>query len=231
MISALKNVQQYVKRKGLRGTLNSVFRHYVYRHEQLLWLERDLVTPMPPHQLKATPPLRLVPITVDNVQAFGKYFGDRVETMRELAAEGHIGQMWLDEQGAACAFVWASPGDYHDSHHHHCWFRVKPGQYFQFGAESARPYWGTRITVDAQWALWEVMAAKGYHTVVDICESNNIPALRMHIRLGYKEQGRIMHIHHLFGRWKLFGESRYSDSRLEPLRKAPRRNAAAATVN
>jgi L-amino acid N-acyltransferase YncA len=55
--------------------------------------------------------------------------------------------------------------------------------------------------------------------VVDVCEWHNTPALKLHIRTGYSEQGRIMNIYKLFGRWRLFRETRYTGSRLESLRK------------
>ncbi|AIR90814.1 GNAT family N-acetyltransferase [Pseudomonas cremoricolorata] len=227
MILALDTLKRALQRKGLRGICVSAFRHFVYRQEQLLWLERDLVTPPPPHQLRPSPPLRMARISADNAPAFARHFGDRVETMRELAQEGHIGLMWLDEDDDACAFVWASPGDYHDHHYYGCWFRVQPGEYFQFGGESIRRCWGTQISTDAQLTLWQEMAGRGYRKVVDVCESQNIPALRLHLRMGYREQGRIQHVHYLFGRWKLFHQSRYSGSRIEHLRNLSRPPQAA----
>ncbi|WP_312936101.1 GNAT family protein [Pseudomonas sp.] len=228
MNHALSTLQQYVKRKGLRGAFNGLIRRFVYRHEELLWMERDLVTPPPPHQLKAYPPLRMERISVHNVQAFARHFGDRIQTMRDLAAEGHTGLMWLDERDDCCVFIWASTRDYHDRHYYGCWFAVQPGEYFQFGGESARRYWGTQISTDAQLRMFQEMAAQGFVKVVDVCESHNIPALRLHLRMGYHEQGRVVHIHHLFGRWKLFRETRYSGSCLAPLRKAAAPSAAAA---
>jgi hypothetical protein len=94
-------VSQQIKQKGLRATLAKAWKHYVFSHQELLWMERDLVSPVPPHSLKPYPPLRVVKITADNASAFARYFGDRVGTMAELANEGHTGLMHLDEQGDA----------------------------------------------------------------------------------------------------------------------------------
>jgi hypothetical protein len=102
--------QPQIKQKGLRVTLAKAWKHYVFSHQELLWMERDLVSPVPPHSLKPYPPLRAVTITADNASAFARYFGDRVGTMAELANEGHTGLMHLDEQGDAVGLSGAASG-------------------------------------------------------------------------------------------------------------------------
>lgn len=72
------------------------------------------------------------------------------------------------------------------------------------------------------------MAGRGFKKVVDVCDSANIQALKMHVRLGYQEQGRITHVYDLFGHWRFFRETRYNESRLEALRKPQRPVATAA---
>ena len=218
-MNALAKLKQRIHQKGLGATLKSAFKHYVFFHWELLWMERDLVSPVPPHTLKPYAPLRVETITVHNVQCFARHFGDRVDTMRELAAEGHTGLMFLNDDNDAVAFIWGSLRHYHDRHYYGCWFPVEPGEFFEFGGELARPYWGTSLSVDLQLALWQAMAEQGCDKVVDVCETHNIPALKLHLRMGYKEQGRVMHVYGLFGRWKFFRETRYSGSRLDALRK------------
>ncbi|UZE09737.1 N-acetyltransferase [Pseudomonas sp. B21-053] len=229
-MSILKKLSDHIKQKGLRATLQKIWKHYVFSHQELIWMERDLVTPIPPHKLRPYKPLRLETITAQNAVAFGKHFGDRIGTMAELANEGHTGHMYLNEDGDAVAFIWGSKGNYYDRHYYGCWFPVKPGEFFEFGGEQIRAYWGTTLSVDFQLNLWKAMADQGCNKVVDVCEFHNIPALKLHIRMGYKEQGRIMNVYELFGRWRFYRETRYSDSRLEALRKpAPSTVAAEAT--
>lgn len=227
-MSALQQLQVRIKQKGLRRTFKTVWERYVFFHWELLWMERDLDTPVLPHKLRPYSPVRLVTIDTHNVDAFTKYFGDRVETMRELAAEGHTGLMSLNEEGNAIGFIWGSNRDYHDRHYYGCWFPVKPGEFFEFGGEIIRSYFGTRLSVDGQMALWKAMQAQGCTKVVDVCETHNIPALKLHIRMGYQEQGRVAHVYGLFGRWRLFRETRYNGSRLDPLRKPGRPTVTAA---
>jgi RimJ/RimL family protein N-acetyltransferase len=228
-MNVIEKLRDRIRQKGFRHFFASLWKRYVFFHWELLWMQRDLVTPVPPHKLRPYEGLRKVDITPHNTGAFAKHFGDRVETMAELAAEGHTGHMYLDADGHAVAFIWGSIRDYHDRHYYGCWFPVKPGEFFEFGGEMARPYFGTSLSVDVQVALWEAMAAQGCHTVVDTCETRNIPAMKLHLRMGYHEQGRITHVYGLFGRWRFYRESRYEGSRLEPLRKPERSVVSAVT--
>lgn len=217
---ALRTIHDRIKRKGLRRTLATLWERYVFFHWELLWMERDLTTPVGPHSLREHPPVRLALITEDNADAFARHFGDRVETMRELAREGHTGHMYLDEAGDAVAFIWASTRDYHDRHYYGCTFPVAPGDFFEFGGEMIPAFFGSRLSVDAQVHLWNAMREQGCTRVVDVVETHNVPALKLHVRMGYHEQGRVVHVYGLFGRWKLFRHSQYSGSRLAPLCKA-----------
>lgn len=221
-MNALEKLRQHIKRKGLRATVRLLWRRYMFVHWELLWMKRDLVSPVPPHQLKPYPPLQVKTITVHNTAAFARHFGDRVNIMEELATEGYTGHMYLDGKGDAVAFIWGSTREYHDRHFYGCRFPVKKGEFFEFGGELARAYWGTTLSVDLQLRLWKAMQAQGCHTVVDVCDARNIPALKLHIRMGYQEQGRIQHVYRLFGRWRFLRETRYSDSRLDALRKPSR---------
>ena len=65
--------------------------------------------------------------------------------------------------------------------------------------------------------------------VVDVVETHNLPALKLHVRMGYQEQGRVAHVYCLFGRWKFFRETSYTGSRIEPLCR-PRRVVTAAAA-
>jgi hypothetical protein len=228
-MNMLSKLTEHLRQKGLTATVKKAWKHYIFSHQELLWMERDLVSPVPPHSLKPYPPLRVVKITADNASAFARYFGDRVGTMAELASEGHTGHMHLDDQGDAVAFIWGSSRDYFDRHYYGCMFPVKPGEFFEFGGELTRAYWGTELSVDLQLELWKAMAAQGCDKVVDVCEFHNIPALKLHLRMGYTEQNRIMNVYTLFGRWRFYRESRYSGSRLDALRK-PSRPPVTATA-
>ncbi|MGH8388089.1 MAG: N-acetyltransferase [Pseudomonas sp.] len=228
-MSVLHKLIPHIQQKGLRATLKKAWKHYVFSHEELLWMERDLVSPVPPHKLTPYPPLRLETITAQNTVAFTRHFGERVKTMTELARDGHTGHMYLDEKGDAVGFIWGTVRAYHDRHYYGCRFPVKEGEFFEFALEEIRAYWGTLLSLDLQLNLWKSMQARGCNKVVDVCEAHNIRALKMHIRMGYNEQGRIMNIYKLFGRWRLHRETRYTGSRLDALRK-PKHKPVTAPV-
>ena len=227
-MNIVSKFKQRVRQKGLGATLHSAFKHYVFYHWELLWMERDLVSAVPPHNLRPHKPVRLVTITEDNAVAFARHFGDRVQTMAELAREGHTGHMYLDDADNAVAFIWGSKRDYLERHYYGCTFPVKEGEFFEFGGEMTPSYFGTRLSVDAQVNLWAAMQAQGCNKVVDVVETHNVPAMKLHLRMGYHEQGRVAHVYCLFGRWKFFRETTYSGSRLEQLRKPRAVKTAAA---
>lgn len=229
-MNILQKLHDRIKKKGLRAVLKQLCRHYVYFHEQLVWMERDLVSPIRPHKLRPYPPLRQEAITTGNADAFATYFGDRVETMRELAAEGHTGLMYLDDKGDTVAFIWGSTRDYFDRHFFRCWFPVKPGEFFEFGGELYRAYWGTQLSVDLQLDLWKVMAEQGCNKVVDVFELRNIPAVKLHLRMDYQERGQITHMYCLFGRWRFARDTFYTGSVLGSFLKPAKPVASTAAV-
>ena len=227
-MGALQNLRDKIRRKGLRRVARTLWERHVFYHWELLWMERDLVSAVPPHNLRPHKPVRLVTITEDNAVAFARHFGDRVQTMAELAREGHTGHMYLDDADNAVAFIWGSKRDYLDRHYYGCTVPVKEGEFFEFGGEMTPSYFGTRLSVDAQVNLWAAMQAQGCNKVVDVVETHNVPAMKLHLRMGYHEQGRVAHVYCLFGRWKFFRETTYSGSRLEQLRKPRAVKTAAA---
>ena len=227
-MSAIDKIRERIKQKGLLHTLQSLWKRYVYFHRELLWLGRDLVTPVAPHNLRPYSGLRLVIITPENATALTKYYGNRVKAMAEIAAEGHTGHMYVNEEGDAIGFIWGSARDYFDRHYYGCWFRINPGEFFEFGGEMIPAYFGTSLSMDAQFKLWDAMRAKGCNKIVDVCDTRNIQAMKMHIRMDYQEQGRITHVYDLFGRWRFFRETYYTGSRLTALRKPEQRPVTAA---
>jgi len=218
-MNALQTLRDRIQKKGLRAVLKQLCRRYVFVHSRLVWLEHDVRTPLPPHNLKPYPPMRLEFITVSNADAFARHFGDRVETMRELAAEGYTGLMYLDGQGDTVGFAWGSTRDYFDRHFYRCNFPIQTGEYFQFGGEMIRAYWGSSMSPDMQLEIWKIMADKGCDTMVDVCDLQNIPAIKMHLRMGFQERGKITHVYRLFGHWRFFRDTFYRGSVLDAFRK------------
>ncbi|MBT2337643.1 MULTISPECIES: N-acetyltransferase [Pseudomonas] len=218
-MNVLQKLRDRIRKKGLRAVLKQLCRHYVYFHEQLVWMERDLVSPIRPNNLRPYTPLRREIINTRNTDAFATYFRDHAETMRELAAEGHTGIMYLDDKGDTVAFIWGSTRDYFDRHFFRCWFPIKPGEFFQFCGELYRAYWGTRLSVDLQLDLWKAMAEQGCNKAVAVFELSNVPAVKLHLRMDYQERGQITHMYQLFGRWRFFRDTFYTGSVLDSFRK------------
>ncbi|MBA1190135.1 N-acetyltransferase [Pseudomonas entomophila] len=219
---------QKLRQKGLKRSLKTAFERYVFFHWELIWTERDLSLPIERFKLREHPPLTRLDITPGNVHRFQRHFGDRVGVMREFAEQGHVGHMWIDEAGDVVGVMWSTTDDYYDKHYYGCTFKVAPGQYFAHSGELIRRYYGTRLSQTAQLTMWECMREKGCTTTIDVVESHNVPAMRLHMRMGYVEMGRITHVYGLFGRWRLFRETTYQGSRLEQLCRPLVRGVATA---
>ncbi len=46
-MSIITKVQDRIRHKGLSRTVGTLWKRYVFFHWELLWMERDLVSPVP----------------------------------------------------------------------------------------------------------------------------------------------------------------------------------------
>ena len=45
-MNMLRKLTENLRQKGLTATVKKVWKHYVFSHQELLWMERDLVSPI-----------------------------------------------------------------------------------------------------------------------------------------------------------------------------------------
>lgn len=50
IMSVIEKLQERIRQKGLGRTFSTLWKRYVFFHWELLWMERDLVSPVPPHK-------------------------------------------------------------------------------------------------------------------------------------------------------------------------------------
>ena len=72
-MSVIEKLRERIKQKGLGRTFSTLWKRYVFFHWELLWMERDLISPVPPHKLRPYEGLGKVDITPQNAGAFGKH--------------------------------------------------------------------------------------------------------------------------------------------------------------
>lgn len=189
-----------------------LWRH-VFEHQRLIWLQRELRDA--PGQAQAPDPsVHVEAIAAHNLGPLQRHFPQRMTQIRHLAAEGYTGVMCVDASGDAVAMSWGSTRHYHDRHGSGCWFAADPGAYFEFASEVIAPYRDTRLAMTLHLALAKAMAAQGCHSATTVCQPRDTLAQQACLRMGYKEQGRIMNVYRLFGRWTVSLETRYQGTRL-----------------
>jgi L-amino acid N-acyltransferase YncA len=86
------------------------------------------------------------------------------------------------------------------------------------------------MSADMQLEIWKIMADKGCDTMVDVCDLQNIPAIKMHLRMGFQERGKITHVYRLFGHWRFFRDTFYRGSALGAFQKPDQPVASTAAA-
>ncbi|MDR1888044.1 MAG: hypothetical protein LBQ81_01440 [Zoogloeaceae bacterium] len=216
-MSSIAGLFGKIRRKGWRGTLRILCERFIYRRWELVMLERPLDI-APPMRLSAQR-WRHTRISPETLPKLEKYFSRYLPAVRELLARGLRGDMFLNDEGDAIGMMWVSFQDYYDNHLYHCWVRLPPGCMYQFAGEIAPPWRGVGLPLLGMCIACEEFPQLGYHAVRSLVDTSNLPALTLHIRLGFREIGEVTHAYRLL-RFLHFSRTRpYHEPRFLHLRK------------
>ena len=206
-----------IRRKGLMGTLRVLWARYIYRHDELIWMERALDVPPPHYPRKCI--WRKERITEAMLPAFDRYFARYKPALPTLIRSDSIGEACLDDDGQVIGMAWFRTKDYYDDQTYHCWLRLPPGRIYQFAGEVAPPYRSTGMPVLLQRERWQAFLDEGFSHSRAVVNMNNSPALRMHVKFKLEEVGESIHLYCLFNCLKFHRYSRYDGKRLEHLNR------------
>ncbi len=207
-----------IKRKGLLGSARLLWARCVYRHDELIWMERALDLPAP--RFPRQSPWRKERITDALLPAFDRYFSLYKPGLPALIRSGSLGEAFLDADGQVIGMAWFRRSDYYDDQTYHCWLRLPPGRIYQFAGEVAPPYRGSGMAVLLQRDPWKAFLEEGFSHTRAVVNMNNMPALQMHVKLGFEEVGESIHLYRLFNCLNFHRFRRYDGKRLENLRKS-----------
>jgi len=207
-----------IRRKGLLGSLRLLWARCVYRHDELIWMERALDLPAPHFPRQS--PWRKITITETLLPAFDRHFARYKPGLVSLIRSGSVGEAYLDDNGHVIGMAWFRRNDYYDDQTYHCWLRLPPGRIYQFAGEVAQPYRGTVMAVLLQREPWKKFLAEGFSHTRSVVNISNQPALKMHVKLGFYEIGESIHVYCLFNCLNFHRYSRYEGRRLQHLRKS-----------
>ncbi|MDR2365576.1 MAG: hypothetical protein LBD68_06955 [Zoogloeaceae bacterium] len=214
-----------IRRKGLRGVLRVLRERFVYRHWELLTLERSLDAPLP-KRLSAERWGR-ARIGRESLPKLEKYFSHYLPAAREFLDKGMHGEMFTDADGNAVGILWVTDRDYYDDQLYHCWVRLPPGCLYQFAGEVAMPCRGVGLPLlGLRLACEDGPRLFGCHAIRSLVDARNLPALTTHIRLGFREVGEVTHAYRLFRYFHFSRACAYPSPRFLHLRKQGRRRIA-----
>lgn len=213
-----RSLLEKIKRKGLIGSARLLWARCVYRHDELIWMERALDLPAP--RFPRHSQWRQVRITEALLPAFDRYFSLYKPGLSALIHSDSLGEAFLDADGQVIGMAWFRRSDYYDDQTYHCWLRLPPGRIYQFAGEVAPPYRGSGMAVLLQREPWKVFLEEGFSHTRAVVNMNNTPALRMHVKLGFEEIGESIHLYRLFNCLKFHRFGRYDGKRLGHLRRS-----------
>jgi len=187
-----------IRQKGLRACLRILYKRYIYRHWELLTLERRLDLPTP-ERASSNHRTLITHIDHSHLPRFDQHFSHYRIALSRLLDQGLYGTICCDEQGNAIGMMWVSERDYYDDQLYHCWVRLPPDCIYQFAGELAKPYRGSGLALSLQRAVWQQYQQRGFQRTRALVDTRNHTALQMHIRLGFEEIGETVHVYRLFG--------------------------------
>ncbi|MFZ5960785.1 GNAT family N-acetyltransferase [Pseudomonas knackmussii] len=211
----LRHLAATLQRRGLLGTLQLLLERVLFKHWELLGVERRLDKPLALPSDLQSPPARQ--ITAELLPAFERRFASYLPAIRAMLGQNLLGLAHLDSRGDAFAMVWISEQDYFDAGHYRCWMRVPPGCIYQFAGAVAESYRGNGLALLGMQRVWEHYHAQGFHSTRAHVDVRNLPALCLHQRLGFRETGESLHVYRLFNCLYFNRRSRSREPRLAAL--------------
>lgn len=215
MMSTLRRLAATLRRRGPLGTLQLLLERVLFKHWELIGVERRLDRPLALPSDLQSPPIRL--ITAELLPAFERNFASYLPAIRAMLGQNLHGLAHLDARGDAFAMVWISEQDYFDAMHYHCWMRVPPGCIYQFAGAVAESHRGNGLALLGMQRMWEQYHAQGFHSTRAHVDVRNLPALCLHQRLGFRETGESLHVYRLFNCLYFHRHSRFREPRLASL--------------
>lgn len=201
-----------IKNKGIKKSFLIFINSYIFSHWKLYLLERPLNT----ESIKIRTELEPAKITDKNINIFEKNFNSYIPSIKKLLIEGSKPVVFTDENNDAYAMLWIHEGgDYYDKLLYKCKIPIPQDSIYQFAGEVAKDKRGGRITVYAQQYVWNKYYDKGFKTARALVNGNNTPAIRMHLKLDFKEIGQLIHIYRLFSLFTFAKYEKYSGARIK----------------
>ena len=201
-----------VKKKGILKSLSIPFNAYIFSNWEMLLLERQLKK----EEVQEKNNLAKCVVTNENLHIFEKNFKKYIPSIKHLLAEGSHPQVYIDENDDACAMLWIHDnGDYYDKLLYKCHIHIPKGSIYQFAGEVAKSKRGNRVVLYSQQNIWNEYYEKGFKSTRALVHNVNNSALKMHIKVGFKETGQLIRIYKIFHFFTFVKYENYNETRLK----------------
>lgn len=201
--------------KGLHKTALMVWRRWVFDRASLYVLDRSLELPIPSVRLERDP----VPVTLDNLYIFERYFSSYIPSIRNFIRQGSIPVVYLDEEENAIGMIWVheESGCYKDFFYK-CSIPIPEGSVYLFAAELAKHLRmrDMALLYGSQFRVWNEYMERGYTSMRTIVDERNIASVNLQLRLGFMEAGYRIYAYKLFGLFRWSRTETYDKPRFNP---------------
>ena len=201
-----------IKEKGLIKLIKQLFSRYIYSHWKVYILER----PLELKSIEITTTQQPIQVTEYNLHVFEKYFKHYIPSIKKWLKDGSRPDAYIDDNGDVYMMHWINEGgDYYDSSYYKFTIPVPKDSIYQFAGDLSKERRATSLLIQSLQRIWDEYCAQGYKTSRTLVSENNSMSIKVHLRLGYQEVGKLIHVYRFFYFISFHKFEYYSGSKLK----------------
>lgn len=201
--SKIEKKNAELRMRGLFWVLGKFFRDHIYHHQRHVFMERDLSKPHRMYNRRQDWYIRM--LDERDIEEFRANFESRMKDIAKLFRDGLVGAA-VFHKDVLVGFMWYATADYYEDKYNHV-IKLKKGDVYQFAGYLLPHYRGSLMVLEGMKYGQEYFREQGYFKTTCVVDTDDIPILRLHFKLGFEEIGAVLHV------WKIF---RLRWSKLEP---------------
>ena len=170
------------------------FRRFVWRHETLIALSRELPGPPPPRLPRG---ITAAPFGAGDLDSLHSGLANQRQSYADNLARGLEGFAAFRD-GAVVGICWFARHERQDWARQR--FRFAGDKIYTFSLHVVPAHRRGGLAATLQWHAWERYHAAGYRRIVRLVALSNAAAIKLHLHMGFRPCGRAREDHRMFGR-------------------------------
>lgn len=229
MITKIKSKIDQIIAKGIIKTIKDFVRYHIYLYAEIVILERDLSLPTKKYKTKKQFNVQILTKESDLSIYEDQLSSQKLQVFSDHFHDGCLCVICLADKEIA-SYVWISTKDFYDKHLYKYNFKIKEKCIYQFDGLVFPKFRGTPVVLLIQQRAWEYYLEKRYLKTICAIDTYNLPSLRLHLRLGFKETGEVVIFRKLFF-YKWSKKEIYTGQYLSSLYKEKRLDQLGSVLN